>query len=89
MGHNPELFTQTVVLSNGASFTRRTSSPRSVLRLTKDTRNHPLWNPTTQTELDDESGTLSKFTKRFGELDDLNDLSFFEMDTPDTTSNKQ
>ncbi|KAI8057165.1 hypothetical protein BDF22DRAFT_610678, partial [Syncephalis plumigaleata] len=66
-------FTQTVILSNGASFTRRTTSPRSILRLTKDTRNHPLWNPTTQTELDDESGTLSKFTKRFGELDDLND----------------
>jgi hypothetical protein len=54
-----------------------------------------LWNPTTQTELDDESGTLSKFTKRFGELDDLNDLSFFEMDeaeivtTTNATSNKK
>ncbi|RKP05380.1 large subunit ribosomal protein L31, partial [Thamnocephalis sphaerospora] len=76
----PELFTQTVVLSNGASFTRRTTSPKALLRLTKDTRNHPFWNPTTQLALDDDSGTLKRFNKRFGNMDDLSDLSFLEME---------
>jgi ribosomal protein L31 len=76
--NDPEMFTQTVILSNGASFTRRTTSPRPLLRLTKDTRNHPFWNPTTQIELDDDSGVLTKFNKRFGELEDFNDLDFFD-----------
>ncbi|KAI8968019.1 hypothetical protein BDF20DRAFT_898410 [Mycotypha africana] len=77
----PEKFLQTVVLSNGATFTLRTTSPvRHQLRLTKDTRNHPLWNPTLLKEgLTDESEQLNKFQKRFGDLD-FSDISWIESD---------
>ncbi|KAF9415578.1 hypothetical protein BGZ94_000057 [Podila epigama] len=74
---SPELFDQTVVLSNGATFTLRTSSPRSQLRLTRDTRNHPLWNPELRgTSTGDDSGQLSKFAKKFGDMDGFGDLEF-------------
>ncbi|KAI8987030.1 hypothetical protein BDB01DRAFT_784324 [Pilobolus umbonatus] len=77
----PENFLQTVVLSNGATYTLRTTSPtRSSIRLTKDTRNHPLWNPSMLKEgVTDESEQLSKFQKRFGDLD-LGDISWIESD---------
>ncbi|KAF9933887.1 hypothetical protein FBU30_004055 [Linnemannia zychae] len=74
---SPELFDQTIVLSNGATFTLRTPSPRSHLRLTRDTRNHPLWNPDMRGNIsNDESGQLSKFSKKFGDMDFGNDLDF-------------
>ncbi|KAI8885810.1 hypothetical protein K501DRAFT_284099 [Backusella circina FSU 941] len=77
----PEKFLQTVVLSNGATFTVRTTSPtRGQIRLTKDTRNHPLWNPAMLKEgVTDESEQLTKFQKRFGDLD-LGDISWIESD---------
>ncbi|KAF9360620.1 hypothetical protein BGX26_008458 [Mortierella sp. AD094] len=70
----PELFDQTVVLSNGATFTLRTPSPRSQIRLTRDTRNHPLWNPEMRGNTSgDDSGQLSKFAKKFGDLEGFGD----------------
>ncbi|KAF9999746.1 hypothetical protein BGZ79_006654 [Entomortierella chlamydospora] len=70
----PELFDQTVVLSNGATFTMRTPSPRSQIRLTRDTRNHPLWNPEMRGNASgDDSGQLSKFAKKFGDLEGFGD----------------
>jgi ribosomal protein L31 len=77
----PEKFLQTIVLSNGATFTVRTTSPtRAQIRLTKDTRNHPLWNPAMLKEgVTDESEQLTKFQKRFGDLD-LGDISWIESD---------
>lgn len=77
----PEKFLQTIVLSNGATYTVRTTSPtRSQIRLTKDTRNHPLWNPSMLKEgVTDESEQLTKFQKRFGDLD-LGDISWIESD---------
>ncbi|KAG0235696.1 hypothetical protein BGW41_000698 [Actinomortierella wolfii] len=74
----PEMFDQTVVLSNGATFTLRTPSPRQQIRLTRDTRNHPLWNPELRGQsTGDDSGQLSKFAKKFGDdLDDLLDVDF-------------
>ncbi|KAG0364373.1 hypothetical protein BC939DRAFT_250690 [Gamsiella multidivaricata] len=70
----PELFDQTVVLSNGATFTLRTPSPRSQIRLTRDTRNHPLWNPEMHGKSSgDDSGQLSRFAKKFGDLDGFGD----------------
>ncbi|KAI8065386.1 uncharacterized protein B0P05DRAFT_589961 [Gilbertella persicaria] len=77
----PEKFLQTVVLSNGATYTVRTTSPtRNQIRLTKDTRNHPLWNPAMLKEgVTDESEQLTKFQKRFGDLD-LGDISWIESD---------
>ncbi|RUS21841.1 hypothetical protein BC937DRAFT_91322 [Endogone sp. FLAS-F59071] len=75
----PELFPQTIVLSNGATYTVRTTSPRSQIRLTRDTRNHPLWNPSkVRANLKDESEQLVKFTKRFSDLEDLTDVSFIK-----------
>lgn len=75
----PELFSQTIVLSNGATYTVRTTSPRSQIRLTKDTRNHPLWNPSKlRANLKDESEQLVKFNKRFSNLEDLTDVAFIE-----------
>ncbi|KAK9722178.1 hypothetical protein K7432_002894 [Basidiobolus ranarum] len=76
---DPERFYQTVVLTNGATFKLRTTSPRAQITLSKDTRSHPLWNPQIQTTLDDDSGKISKFSKKFGELDDLADLDFFDL----------
>ncbi|CAO0798544.1 unnamed protein product [Mucor circinelloides] len=77
----PEKFLQTIVLSNGATYTVRTTSPtRAQIRLTKDTRNHPLWNPSMLKEgVTDESEQLTKFQKRFGDLD-LGDISWIESD---------
>ncbi|KAF8978608.1 hypothetical protein BGZ46_006283 [Entomortierella lignicola] len=71
---SPELFDQTVVLSNGATFTLRTPSPRPQIRLTRDTRNHPLWNPELRGNISgDDSGQLSRFSKKFGDLEGFGD----------------
>jgi ribosomal protein L31 len=73
----PELFDQTIVLSNGATFTLRTPSPRPQIRLTRDTRNHPLWNPEMRGNTSsDDSGQLSRFAKKFGDMDGFGDLEF-------------
>ncbi|KAF7732789.1 hypothetical protein EC973_000063 [Apophysomyces ossiformis] len=87
----PELFLQTIVLSNGATYTVRTTSPtRANIRLTKDTRNHPLWNPAMLKEsLTDESEQLTKFQKRFGGSADLADLSWIESDEAVSVSMKK
>ncbi|KAI9016947.1 hypothetical protein BC832DRAFT_543272 [Gaertneriomyces semiglobifer] len=77
-GVNPPLFHQTIVHSDGSTFSLPTTSPRSILKLTKDTRNHPLWNPALNV-LDDQSGELAKFEKAFGDLGDLADLASFEV----------
>jgi len=83
----PELFTQQIVLTNGATYTLRTTSPKPQIKLIRDTRNHPLWNPSKYTqELGDESGQLSKFIKKFGAED--YDLEFMESEEelPELTS---
>ncbi|KAJ3113777.1 hypothetical protein HDU96_002916 [Phlyctochytrium bullatum] len=69
LGRNPYTFLQTVVMSDGSTFTIRTTSPKATVKLTKDTRNHPLWNPSSVVV--DKSGELSKFQQRFGDLGDL------------------
>ncbi|KAI9299102.1 hypothetical protein K502DRAFT_322512 [Neoconidiobolus thromboides FSU 785] len=67
----PQNFQQTVVLTNGATFKLRTTSPKGILILTKDTRNHRLWNPHLTTEADLDSNTLAKFSKKFSGLEDF------------------
>lgn len=65
----PYTFTQLVTLSDGSAFTMRTTSPIPVYRSTRDTRNSPLWNPTSKELLsveDDEAGRLAGFRARFG-----------------------
>jgi hypothetical protein len=65
----PYTFTQLVTLSDGSAFTIRTTSPQPVYRSTRDTRNAPLWNPSSKDLLnveDDEAGRLAGFRARFG-----------------------
>ncbi|KAI9334522.1 hypothetical protein DFJ73DRAFT_853001 [Zopfochytrium polystomum] len=73
-----QTFYQTVVHSDGSTFTLRTTTPRALQKLTKDARNHALWNPLLSV-VDDRAGELSKFRQRFLEGDGgLVDLSVLE-----------
>src|SRR4051794_7408594 len=65
----PYTFTQLVTLSDGSAFTTRTTSPIPVFRSSRDTRNVPLWNPSSKELLnveEDEAGRLAGFRARFG-----------------------
>lgn len=65
----PYTFTQLVVLSDGSSYLQRTTSPAPILKSNKDTRNTPLWNPSSQKLLNveaDEAGRLRAFREKFG-----------------------
>ncbi|KAL8823942.1 MAG: hypothetical protein Q9191_005426, partial [Dirinaria sp. TL-2023a] len=65
----PYTFTQLVALSDGSTYTQRTTSPSALQKSTKDTRNAPLWNPSSQKVLGleaDEAGRLRAFREKFG-----------------------
>lgn len=65
----PYTFTQLVTLSDGSSYLQRTTSPAPIYKSTKDTRNTPLWNPSSQKLMNieaDEAGRLRAFRQRFG-----------------------
>lgn len=65
----PYTFTQLVTLSDGSAFLHRTTSPAPLYKSTKDTRNNPLWNPSSQRLLnieEDEAGKLRAFREKFG-----------------------
>ncbi|KAF2278520.1 uncharacterized protein EI97DRAFT_415140 [Westerdykella ornata] len=65
----PYTFTQLVTLSDGSSFVHRTTNPMPIYKSTKDTRNTPLWNPSSQKLLnveEDEAGKLKAFRTKFG-----------------------
>lgn len=65
----PYTFTQLIILSDGSTFTHRTSSPVPVYLSTRDTRNAPLWNPSSAKLANvetDEAGRLAAFRNRFG-----------------------
>lgn len=72
----PYTFTQIVQLSDGSTYTTRSTSPAPVHRSTKDTRNHLTWQPSEvslkNVELD-EAGKLASFRGRFGNMYDLAD----------------
>lgn len=65
----PYTFTQLVQLSDGSTYTLRTTSPAPLYRAAKDTRNTLLWQPSEKSlrnvELD-EAGKLAAFRERFG-----------------------
>ncbi|KAJ2978875.1 hypothetical protein NUW58_g7356 [Xylaria curta] len=65
----PYSFTQLVQLSDGSTYTVRTSSPLGMYKSTKDSRNHVLWNPSEKSLQNvevDEAGKLAAFRERFG-----------------------
>lgn len=58
-----------VTLSDGSTFLHRTTSPQPIYRSTKDVKNTPLWNPSSQKLAnieEDEAGRLARFRERFG-----------------------
>jgi hypothetical protein len=70
----PYQFTQLVQLSDGSTFTVRTTSPLALYKSAKDSRNHILWNPTEKSLRNvevDEAGKLAAFRERFGTAWDL------------------
>ncbi|KAJ1782321.1 hypothetical protein LPJ59_006838, partial [Coemansia sp. RSA 2399] len=62
---HPERFLTQIVLSDGSSFRVRCTAPREQVKITKDTRSHPLWNPQTDQKVDDEGGYVATFQKKF------------------------
>lgn len=67
--HRPYTFTQLITLSDGSVVSHRTTSPVPIYRSAKDTRNHPLWNPSSdklRNVEEDEAGRLKRFRRRFG-----------------------
>ena len=70
----PYTFTQLTILSDGSSYLSRTTSPLPVYRSTKDSRNHPLWQPSLDSLRNveqDEAGRLRAFREKFGRGWDL------------------
>lgn len=69
----PYTFTQLIQLSDGSTYTARTTSPLPLYRAAKDTRNTLLWQPSEKSlrnvELD-EAGKLAAFRERFGRVYD-------------------
>ncbi|EAU87324.1 hypothetical protein CC1G_02083 [Coprinopsis cinerea okayama7 len=66
-------FPQQVIRSDGTSFIQWTTSPKSLVRLTRDTTNNPMYNPAAASGrgVEEESGTtgrLGRFNRRYEEL---------------------
>jgi hypothetical protein len=65
-------FPQRVIRADGSSFTHWTTSPRALLRLTRDVTNHPLWNIAALrgegvAEESEVAGRLGRFNRKFVE----------------------
>lgn len=61
-------FSQAIQLSDGSSFFVKSTSPRWLVALTKDTRNMVMWNPRLR-NLRRDSGPVLDFKTKFGDLD--------------------
>ncbi|KAI8992705.1 hypothetical protein BD414DRAFT_481948 [Trametes punicea] len=66
------VFPQRLVRVDGSTIIHYTTSPRSTIRLTRDTTNNPLWNAARFVGMDEEedevTGRMGRFSRRFGEL---------------------
>ncbi|KXT09795.1 hypothetical protein AC579_8874 [Pseudocercospora musae] len=74
----PYQFTQLITLSDGSTFTHRTTSPAPIYKSTKDTKNHAMWNPSSQklwNVEEDEAGRLRRFRAQFGRGYDAETMS--------------
>ena len=77
-------FPQKVIRSDGTSFTHWTTSPKSLVRLTRDTTNNPHWNTGNPSDrmVDEQSGAagrLGRFSRKFVEHGfGLDDTSWME-----------
>jgi len=62
----PQVFQQSIVLSDGSSFQVMTTSPRKVYRLARDKFNNPLWTGRRRSsDDDDQNKQLSKFRSSY------------------------
>ncbi|KAF8577381.1 hypothetical protein K439DRAFT_1364799 [Ramaria rubella] len=84
------IFPQRVLLSDGSTFTHYITSPRSIIRLTRDLTNNPLWNygMSKGGMFEDEegsSGRMGRFRRKFeefsGNLDWVVDEDGVEMES--------
>jgi len=66
--HPPQQFLQRVVFSDGSTVTHRTTMPWPLLRLTRDMRNNPIWNPELRAQVEIDSGRMRRFERRYGKL---------------------
>lgn len=77
-------FPQKVVRSDGTSFTHWTTSPISLIRLTRDTTNNPNWNTGNPGDRSFEeenttTGRLGRFSRKFADLGaDLDDTQWMQ-----------
>ena len=77
-------FPQKVIRSDGTSFTHWTTSPKSLVRLTRDITNNPHWNTGNPSDrsIEEESGStgrMGRFNRKFEELgSDLDDTGWME-----------
>ena len=66
------VFPQVLVRVDGSTVVHRTTSPRSAIRLTRDTTNNPVWNAARFVGMDEEedevTGRLGRFSRRFGDF---------------------
>ncbi|KAI0351148.1 hypothetical protein OH77DRAFT_1487929 [Trametes cingulata] len=67
------VFPQRLVRVDGSTIIHYTTSPRSLIRLTRDTTNNPVWNAARFMGMDEEedevTGRMGRFSRRFAELD--------------------
>ncbi|KAF8504501.1 hypothetical protein F5888DRAFT_1656292 [Russula emetica] len=93
-------FPQRVIRSDGSSFTHWTTSPRPLIRLTRDVTNHPLWNVSAllgdgAVEESEVTGRLGRFNRKFvvEEMDWMSEAegisSVAATDTTTTTTTAQ
>jgi len=61
----PQVFEQTIVLTDGSTFTLTSTTPRKIYRLTRDKFNHPLWNGRRHGDEEDANKQLAKFRRSF------------------------
>jgi ribosomal protein L31 len=88
-------FPQRVIRADGSSFTHWTTSPRSLIRLTRDVTNHPLWNVSAlagegAAEESEVAGRLGRFQRRFvGEVDWMNEAEGLSPSTTSSTARSE
>ena len=72
----PYTFTQLMILSDGSTYTHRTTSPSPVYKSQKDSRNTLLWNPSSKRILSvraEDAAPLKAFKEKYGQGWDASD----------------
>src|SRR5258708_21310522 len=82
-------FPQRVIRADGSSFTHWITSPRPLIRLTRDVTNHPLWNVSALTgegaaEESEVTGRLGRFNRKF--VEEIDWMSEAEGALPETST---